>query len=273
MLEDLVLVPAPPPPRPPCELVVAGITHPDPDYVIRRNPSFNLVVLEYVEAGAGFLEHAGQRWEPKAGDLYIIHPRTSHAYGSLPDNPWRKIWFNLRGPLIEDLLRHYGLDQTWHVPDCPLGSLFRRGLRQIRENPREAHAHAALLAHRILLRTFEHVGSRQSARLPPEAVRLRAFLEQHWNASPSLADMSRVVGRSPSQTIRIFRQTWGQTPHQFVLERKIAMAKTYLGNTAMTVQQIADALHFCDPNYFSAFFKRKTGHYPGQYRRSFAPPH
>jgi AraC family transcriptional activator of pobA len=55
-----------------------------------------------------------------------------------------------------------------------------------------------------------------------------------------------------------------------VHERIILEAKRYLGFTAMPVSQIAFALGFADPAYFSRFFRDRVGMSPSVYRATLA---
>jgi len=268
MREELFTVPRPAPPLPPCTLEVAGISHCDGTYRIQRGPRYDLVVLEYVEAGRGTLEYPGGIAHPARGDVYLIHPRTWHCYYSSADSPWRKIWFNVRGPLPEALLLQYGLEKHWHIPDCPIGGLFRESLARLRADRNRAHETSSLVVHELIQAIFRVVGERGEDRASSEGRALRAYLEEQWQSSPTIEQLSAVIGRSPSQTIRIFKQDWGCTPHQFLLDRKLTLARTYLANTARSVQEIADELRFCDANYFAAFFTRKTGQSPMQFRRA-----
>jgi AraC-like DNA-binding protein len=78
--------------------------------------------------------------------------------------------------------------------------------------------------------------------------------------------MAKHIGRSESQTIRIFKRDWGTTPYRYLLDKRIELAKLYLNGSARSIKQIADELGFVDEFYFSDIFKKKTGLAPGRYR-------
>ena len=83
-----------------------------------------------------------------------------------------------------------------------------------------------------------------------------------------IEELCRYVSRSESQTIRIFKRAYGITPYNYVLEKKISLAKRFLRNTNLSIKQIADKLNFADEYYFSNFFKQKVGKTPTKYRKS-----
>ena len=69
-------------------------------------------MVEYIVRGRGTVLCGGERFTPEEGDVYILHQGSRHAYSSDADNPWIKIFCNLKGNLAEDLLRAYGLQDT-----------------------------------------------------------------------------------------------------------------------------------------------------------------
>ena len=83
----------------PLHLYAAGITHPDRHYRIRRECS-DITVLEYIVSGTGHLCVEDRSYTVHAGDVYLLHPFTSHDYHADWKDPWEKIWFNLSGPLL-----------------------------------------------------------------------------------------------------------------------------------------------------------------------------
>ena len=88
-----------PHPDAPLQILLAGITHPDPSYRIVRNSPGNLYVLEYVIRGKGHLRWGDKYYTPAEGDVYLLQPPLPHEYHSDSADPWEKIWFNLSGPL------------------------------------------------------------------------------------------------------------------------------------------------------------------------------
>ena len=58
---------------------------------------------------------------------------------------------------------------------------------------------------------------------------------------------------------REFKRYYGVTPYQYILDRKIAVARRLLLVTNMKVFEISAQLGFSDEYYFSDLFKAKTG--------------
>jgi len=63
------------------------------------------------------------------------------------------------------------------------------------------------------------------------------------------------------------RRYAGQSAQALVHQRQLLEAKRLLVYSSMTLSQIADALQFSEPAYFSRFFKRLTGQTPSAFRQ------
>lgn len=71
----------------------------------------------------------------------------------------------------------------------------------------------------------------------------------------------------PNHLNAVVKSISGQTAIQIIHHHVIQQAKSYLVQTEMSVKEIAYALHFNSPNYFSRFFKRNTDLAPLAYRK------
>jgi AraC family transcriptional regulator len=85
----------------------------------------------------------------------------------------------------------------------------------------------------------------------------------------SLTDLASTAHLSPYHFARLFRQTMGISPYQFVLQLKIEYAKRLIQNQGGSLSEIAYALNFTDQAHFSNVFKKITGVSP----RTFLPQH
>ncbi len=71
----------------------------------------------------------------------------------------------------------------------------------------------------------------------------------------------------PNHLNAVVKSISGQTALQLIHHHVIQQAKSYLLQTEMSVQEVAYALHFDSPNYFSRFFKKNTNLTPLAYRK------
>jgi len=93
------------------------------------------------------------------------------------------------------------------------------------------------------------------------------FILAHLSQDLSLEDLASLIGFSPSHFARLFRQTTGESPHQFVLHQRVERARHLLQETDASLVQIAAACGFANQSHLTAVFKDHFGLTPRAYRR------
>lgn len=98
--------------------------------------------------------------------------------------------------------------------------------------------------------------------------RFNALIEQHYREHWPLLRYAREVGVTASRLNEVCRLFAGRSSKRLVFERLTDEARRQLRATGASASEIAYALGFKDPAYFSRFFARHTGMSPGAYRLS-----
>ena len=245
---------------------LCGISYCPPGYRIGfdefPNPAYT---FEYIVSGSGFYQINGHSFRPSAGDAYIVPRGHRRHYWTAPADPWTKIWFNVSGELVENLMAMYHLEGVYFLPQCFLEQAFRNSWELVTGHLADARYGGWLAICTLLYHIGNHL---RSAAEPfnPEAAALKKYLEQNFNRNFDLALLCRLIHRSPSQVFRIFKRAWGVSPLEYHTEHRLKMARSLLHNTPQSVKEIAAALGFPDQYYFSRIFKRHTGVSPRNYR-------
>jgi transcriptional regulator GlxA family with amidase domain len=95
---------------------------------------------------------------------------------------------------------------------------------------------------------------------------LMRHMETSYYEPIDLTALSNRVHLNSSYLVRAFKHETGVTPMQYLNKLRLSAAISYLVNTEMGVQQIAEATGFNSIHYFSRLFKRKYGMSPQQWR-------
>jgi len=86
-----------------------------------------------------------------------------------------------------------------------------------------------------------------------------------------VADMARVAGLSAAYFSREFRRSFGESPHQYLLTRRLERAAALLRTTDRSVTEICLAVGLCSLGSFITSFRRVFGLTPLAYRAAFPP--
>jgi AraC-like DNA-binding protein len=87
----------------------------------------------------------------------------------------------------------------------------------------------------------------------------------------SVAALARAAGLSPAYFSREFRRTFGESPHQYLLTRRLERAAALLRNTDRSVTEICFAVGLTSVGSFITSFRRVYGVAPLSYRATFPP--
>jgi AraC family transcriptional regulator len=166
-----------------------------------------------------------------------------------------------RAGFQDPLLTQIGL-MLWREleQDAPAGKLYAQTAAQM------------LVVH--LLRHYTSVGDaikELSHRLTPQQLRhVIDCVQAHLSQDLSLEVLAQQIGFSPYHFARLFRQTTGESPHQFVLRQRIERAQRLLKETDIPLAHVAIESGFADQSHLTQVFKRHLGLTPRAYRQDHA---
>jgi AraC family transcriptional regulator len=97
--------------------------------------------------------------------------------------------------------------------------------------------------------------------------RVIEYIEENLDSDLSLEAMAAEVNLSPIYLARAFKAAVGQSPHRYVLARRVERAKELLRNTEMPVVDVALSSGFSSQSHVSYWFQRYVGVSPAAYRQ------
>jgi AraC family transcriptional regulator len=97
--------------------------------------------------------------------------------------------------------------------------------------------------------------------------RLVEYIEENLGGDLSLERMAAEVGISPLYLARAFKAALGQSPHRYVLERRMERAKGLLRGTDTPIVDVALSVGFSSQSHLSNWFLRQVGVSPAVYRK------
>ncbi|MBC8078732.1 MAG: helix-turn-helix transcriptional regulator [Gorillibacterium sp.] len=99
---------------------------------------------------------------------------------------------------------------------------------------------------------------------------VRKFIQENYSTPITLEDMAESVYLSTYHLCRIFKQTAGISPVQYLIQYRIDAAKYYLSQPGYSNDRVAEIVGYLNMGHFYEQFRMLTGQTPGEYRRQFS---
>jgi YesN/AraC family two-component response regulator len=110
--------------------------------------------------------------------------------------------------------------------------------------------------------------SRYNAQNSPDTrlqLALAHISKHYWRSIPE-SEVARLCEMTPSRFCREFKANFGMTFLECVSRQRVLAAKRLLANPDMSVTDVAAAVGFADPSYFTRVFRKQQGVSPTDYR-------
>ncbi len=92
------------------------------------------------------------------------------------------------------------------------------------------------------------------------------YIHEYADQNLSLLEMAQQVQMSPYYFSRLFKQSTGLSPHQYLITHRIEQVKRLLETTKLSIAEIASQAGFADQSHLARHFKRQLGVSPSQFR-------
>ena len=102
--------------------------------------------------------------------------------------------------------------------------------------------------------------------LPPPLARALDHLGEHPAEDPGVRDLARHAGCSPRTLVRLFARHLGTSPHAYLMDLRLRLARERLAALDRPVTTIAAELGYASPAHFSRRFRAATGLTPTAWR-------
>ena len=248
-----------------------GITYPNKDYFIKREPA-PCFILEYIVSGHGYLEINEEKYKLNPGDAYIIHPGDFCTYYADKAEPYKKYWINFGIEFFfAEMLKAYNInDRVFRGIDLSgfFNEIFKLEEKYISND--EMYIPASKLIFDVMMDIALHKENDVSAANRDLTYKVRKVLSKSVSTRITIDDLAKKFYRSKNDIIRQFKKKYNITPHSYLLNLRIDRAKNLLINSKKSIAEIANYLCFSSEFHFSNTFKKTVGISPRDFRKNHA---
>jgi len=97
--------------------------------------------------------------------------------------------------------------------------------------------------------------------------KVRDYIDRHLTGPVLVVDLCGLIQRSAAHFSRSFKRTFGESPHSFVVRRRVELAAEHMLTTDASLSDIALRCGFTDQAHLCKHFRQATGQTPAVWRR------
>jgi AraC family transcriptional regulator len=143
----------------------------------------------------------------------------------------------------------------------------RRELERDREVAKASLATASTILQAEIERSSGVHGSATGGLAAWQILRVRAYIESNLHRTIHIRDLSGVARRSPAHFSRKFKLAVGESPHAYVVRRRLERACHLMMTSAASLSEIALSVGFSDQAHLCRLFRQAYGQSPANWRR------
>jgi AraC-like DNA-binding protein len=118
----------------------------------------------------------------------------------------------------------------------------------------------------------ESDGLRRSGLAPWQERRVREYIAANLSGPLPLPELAAVARLSTGHFARAFRQSFGVSPHAFIIEQRVNAAKRLILESETPLAEVALSCGMADQSHLTRNFTRRVGISPAAWRRQQSAP-
>lgn len=230
-------------------------------------------VFQLTLAGEGALRWNDNNYALRRGDAFVVRvPQNHHYYLPQHSDSWEFLYIVLYGMEVIRIIRniHSINGPVLQLsPESRLPGLMKRIVRYAWEETDPSGLDLSRYAYEFVMRLSREVLLHSpELKVVPAIKQARDFARNNFERDIGVEDMAHAASMSRSHFSRLFSQAEGVAPREYLEHLRIRHAMSLLGQSELTIKEVAGASGFRDANYFSRKFRRIAGVTASEYRNN-----
>src|SRR6202158_3383996 len=166
-------------------------------------------------------------------------------------------------------------DQQFHLVASSLAQLVETATRKVARDREVAKASLVTASHILQVEIERCSGANGSARgglAAWQILRVRAYVDSNLHRTIHIRDLSAVARRSPAHFSRKFKLAVGESPHAYLVRRRLERARHLMMTSAASLSEIALSVGFADQAHLCRLFRQAFDQSPAHWRRERGSP-
>lgn len=230
--------------------------------------------LLYIAKGRGYFTIDGRERVINEGGMILYRPGERQHYVYRAEDMTEVYWVHFTGRDVANILDYYQLPAEENVfftgTSADYQWLYRQMIQELQLCRANYEELLSLLLRHIFIMINRYIkeGQKSSGEVRNEIERATHYFNEHYSQAISIEEYAASRHMSTCWFIRSFKEMLKVTPMQYILSLRMANAQSLLETTEYNISEIAAAVGYDNPLYFSRLFRRHVGVSPSVYRKA-----
>lgn len=238
----------------------------------------NHYLFHYIISGTGTLmadtaKGETQTYSIKSGQGFLIFPGQITTYIADQNLPWEYVWIEFDGLRVKEAIDLTELSvntPVYHSHSKDLREQLMNEMLYIVHHAKESPFH--LIGHLYLFLDYLTQSAKstklvQSSKMSDYYIKEAInYIEQNFQNNITIEDIAAVCGINRSYFGKIFRNSIGRSPQEFLMNYRMVKATELLKLTSLSIAEIGAAVGYENQLHFSRAFKTIYGVSPREWR-------
>lgn len=247
-----------------------------------RRKDLSSYLFFIVVEGEGMLEYEGKEYALKQGDCVYVDCHRAYAH-SCAETLWKLKWVHFYGPNMSGIHSKYEerggravfTPENFAAYENLLDAIYEIASSDTYIKDMKIYEKLTALLTMLMEQSWNPVkgemgtdsDGRKGSNKKQNLQAVKEYLDQNYASKITLNMLSEIFFINKFYLTRIFKEQFGESVTEYLLQVRITKAKQSLRFTDKPIEEIAHECGMHDANYFSRMFKKVEGVTPGEFRR------
>lgn len=238
---------------------------------IIRPGGFHCAQIIFCTSGQGWLSIEGREYTITENMAFYLPSKIPHEYKAVGEGKWHTHYIAFDGYASELIMRQlgYGGGGAYEVETKPLDEIFRKIIFAVKSD-REYWGYSASAAVYEIIMLFHKLVciSKKDENMANDILEpVLSYIDDNYMNVIELTDLCDIMKVTPQYLCRVFKNSLGIRPLEYITKKRIKMAKQLLVMDPRSIKDIAEAVGYANAGYFCTVFKKYEGISPGEYQK------
>lgn len=232
--------------------------------------------LFYVVNGSGLFKIQDKSFAVRTDDLVIVNANLLHTESSKDSNPLEYIVLGIDGMSLKSLKEDEGIDEgLYSIHNYQkyrevflffLNSILNEAMTKNENYEAICQNFLEILILNITRRTNSSIMLSPNNNTNMDCAYIKKYIDVRYASDLNLDMLAAAAHTNKYYLVHSFKKAFGISPIDYLIEKRISVAKILLETTKYSVSEIAKIVGYNSQSHFCITFKKRTGITPSKHR-------